>query len=62
MLTQIESLTSQNDAAKRELSMAQDTARTYYEKMVQAQAEANKNSEAAVVNSILKTSLLSNSD
>ena len=42
--------------------MAQDTARTYYEKMVQAQAEANKNSEAAVVNSILKTSLLSHSD
>lgn len=62
MLTHIELLTSQNDAAKRELSMAQDTARTYYEKMLQAQAEASKHSEAVVVNLILKASSPLNPD
>lgn len=50
MLTQIELLTSESDAAKRELSMARDTARTYYEKMLQSQAGTSKGSEPAVVN------------
>lgn len=50
MLAELESLTSQNDATKRELAMSQDTARTYYEKMVKAQAEAAKSSDPAVVN------------
>lgn len=50
MLTQIELLTSESDAAKRELSMARDTARTYYEKMLQSQAGAPRTSELVVVN------------
>ncbi|KEF57979.1 uncharacterized protein A1O9_05902 [Exophiala aquamarina CBS 119918] len=48
MLAELESLTSQHDAVKRELAMSQDTARTYYEKMVQAQTEASKRSDPAL--------------
>ncbi|OAP57473.1 hypothetical protein AYL99_08211 [Fonsecaea erecta] len=39
MLADIEQLTQQRDAAKNELEMARDTARTYYQKMVQAESE-----------------------
>ncbi|KIY01382.1 uncharacterized protein Z520_02934 [Fonsecaea multimorphosa CBS 102226] len=39
MLADIEQLTQQRDAARNELDMARDTARTYYQKMVQAESE-----------------------
>lgn len=38
-MAQVEQLTHERDAAKGELGMAQDTARTYYQRMVQAESE-----------------------
>lgn len=51
MLASVEQLTQQRDAAKTELEMARDTARTYYHKMVQAES----------ANSRMKTSMVANS-
>ncbi|KIX06199.1 uncharacterized protein Z518_04173 [Rhinocladiella mackenziei CBS 650.93] len=42
LLTTIEKLTKERDAAKNELDMAQDTARTYYQRMMQAEAEKSR--------------------
>jgi hypothetical protein len=42
MLGNVEQLMQQRDAAKNELEMARDTARTYYQKMVQAEAETSR--------------------
>lgn len=42
MVANIEQLTQQRDAARNELDMARDTARTYYQKMVQAEAEKSQ--------------------
>jgi outer membrane murein-binding lipoprotein Lpp len=38
----VEQLTQQRDAAKSELDMARDTARTYYQKMLQAESDASR--------------------
>ena len=42
MLANFEHLTQQRDAAKNELEMARDTAKTYYQKMVQAESESSR--------------------
>lgn len=39
MLAELEERTRERDAAKGELDMAKDTARTYYQRMVQAEAD-----------------------
>ena len=39
MLAELEERTKERDAAKGELDMAKDTARTYYQRMVQAEAD-----------------------
>lgn len=48
MLTSVEQVTQQRDAAQNELEMARDTARTYYHKMLQAES----------ANSRMKTSMV----
>lgn len=42
LVATVEQLTLQRDAAKNELDMAQDTARTYYQRMVQAESEKSQ--------------------
>ncbi len=42
MLARVDQLTQQHDAAKNELDMARDTARTYYQRMVQAESEMSQ--------------------
>jgi len=42
LLASVEHLTQQRDAAKNELDMARDTARTYYQRMVQAESEKSQ--------------------
>lgn len=39
MAAQLEQRTMERDAAKSELDMAKDTARLYYQRMLQAEAE-----------------------
>ena len=49
MLAHIDLLNTQHDTVKRELSIAQDTARTYYERMLQAQSDATRVTEPNMV-------------
>ncbi len=41
LLVNVEQLTQQRDVAKNELDMTRDTAKTYYQKMMQAEAETS---------------------
>jgi hypothetical protein len=42
LLANVDQLTQQRDAAKNELEMARDTAKTYYQKMVQAETDSSR--------------------
>ena len=42
MLASVEQLTQQCDAAKNELEMARDTARTYYQRLLQAESDNSR--------------------
>ena len=56
LLANVEQLAQQRDAAKNELDMARDTAKTYYQKMVQAETENSRIRTSMVVIRISITS------